>query len=111
MSSLETLLLCKRACSTALILQKDIKLFKLTAKGVELDDLQGAFQAKQFSDATGEQPKKGYEDGEGYRDKTYEEQLRSFDLFSLQMRRLRGALMVAYSLLTRGGRRAGADLW
>jgi len=33
----------------------------------------------------------------GLKGKTYEEQLRSLDLFSLEKRRLKGALIVVYS--------------
>ena len=38
----------------------------------------------------------------GLEGKTYEEQLRSFGLFSPEKRRLRGGLMAACSFLTRG---------
>lgn len=42
--------------------------------------------------------------------KMYEEHLRSFGLFILEKRRLRGELTVIYSFLMRGSRKAGADL-
>lgn len=44
---------------------------------------------------------------EGLEGKTYEEWLKTLGLFRLVKRTLRGNLMVAYSLLTRGGRGAG----
>ncbi|GAB0205298.1 mitochondrial enolase superfamily member 1 [Grus japonensis] len=47
----------------------------------------------------------------GLEGKTYEERLKSFGLFSLEKRRLRGALITAYSFLRRGSEGAGADLF
>ena len=47
----------------------------------------------------------------GLERKTYEERLRSLGLVSQEKRRLRGDLIAAYSLLTRGTGGAGADLF
>ena len=47
----------------------------------------------------------------GLEEKLYEEWLKSLGLFSLEKGRLRRDLMVVYSFLTRGGGRAGADLF
>ena len=47
----------------------------------------------------------------GLEGKTYDQRLRSLDLFSLEKRRLRGDLSAAYSFLTRGSGGAGADLF
>ena len=43
--------------------------------------------------------------------KLYEEQLKSLGLFSLEKRRLTGGLIVVCSFLTRGGGRAGVELF
>jgi len=45
----------------------------------------------------------------GLKGKTWEEQLGSPNLFSVEKRRLRGDLMAAYSVLGRG--RAGGRVW
>ncbi|KAK4816553.1 hypothetical protein QYF61_017943 [Mycteria americana] len=46
----------------------------------------------------------------GLEDKTYEEQLRSLGLFSLEKRRLRSALIAAYNCLNRDSGGGAADL-
>ena len=47
----------------------------------------------------------------GLEGKTYEEQLRSLGLLSLEKRRLRGDLIAVYSFLARGSGGAGTDLF
>ena len=43
--------------------------------------------------------------------KMYEEWLKSFGLFSLEKRKLRGDLIMVYSFLVRGSEEAGTDLF
>lgn len=47
----------------------------------------------------------------GLEGKMYEEQLRSFGLFSLEKRMLRGNLIMVYGFLMRGSGGAAADLF
>ncbi|KAJ7404271.1 cd99 antigen-like [Willisornis vidua] len=47
----------------------------------------------------------------GIEGKSYEEQLRSLGLFSLEKRRLRGDLIAVYNILMRGRGRADTDLF
>ena len=47
----------------------------------------------------------------GLEGKTYEEQLKSLRLFSLEKRRLRGDIILADSFLMSGSGEAGADLF